>query len=62
MPVGEFEDALEGQVLVLGHEHCLDVVTSDVGLFSIDHVLQEVHVDVVWKNRKVRKATDMYAP
>ena len=43
----EFKDALEAQVLVLGHEDGLDVVTGDVGLLTVDDVLQEVHVHVV---------------
>lgn len=58
----EFKDPLEAQVLVLGHEDGLDVVTGDVSLFAVDDVLQEVHVHVVCKNKIVQKGKEADSP
>jgi len=49
-----FHDLLDGQALVLGDMEVLDLVVLNVALLLVEHVLQEVNGDVVWRKRRVR--------
>ena len=50
----EFEDAIDGQVLVLGHKQGLDLLVRNICFAPGQNVLQEVYGHIVCGKRAVR--------